>query len=722
MADDIVQVIQDAREDAVSLSQFIYYPASTMVERRLAPSIHTLNYYLDYLHGLELIYSQPTGTVIVNGEEIKTVRQAINDSVDSVILGDYQTTLETGLAQEVIRATNRENDIEDALDTEVIRATDAEGVISQDLSDLNLEVDAQKLDTGITATAKFGGVERTQADKNADIISVKDFGAVGDYTTNDTFKIQNTISSGHAVIHIRAGNYRITSPLVVLTAGQKIILDSGATITLDTTTADLVAFDVQGKGASVEGGNITTTLRTLGFLVNLAGENTLLKNSNVFFETKSVIAPIGGVNIPYNRGGVSARGRGSRVINNDIYNQEGSGVTTYGHAVVLKGNRIHDNVLGVNATGLVTERNLVSVIDNDIFDNNVNHASGADGILSSQYTDMIIANNRITGNGEHGTYLYSLKSVITGNYVSGNYETGIKVRSIKDTLVNGNTVVDNQTKGGIGDEITLQPAKGNTSDPTMINIIVSNNIATNTSDLVNGIKTNWLDIDVVVKNISVSNNIANSIALAFNNDITVANNIVKGDLIIGASYPTAPAEQFGALVVGNRAKVIHADRCKKSTFSDNVCDSMTIKDVLSDNSYTNNTMLKQATSIPRANFDRFMFNTVDCTLLTGDILKQASIKIWNDNKQIIGNRYLNTKSRVINDSSASISGNKNIISLNMVSGTSDLVSMWGTGHSIVGNVNIGTGLTGYVGISNSWAIGNNPITTYRAEGTGNTTL
>lgn len=106
--------------------------------------------------------------------------------------------------------------------------------VENGLSTANTEIDKVKLDTGITATAKFGGVERTQADKNAEIVSVSDFGAVGDYTTNDTFKIQSAISSGHAVIHIRAGNYRVTSPLVVLTAGQKIILDGGATVTLDT--------------------------------------------------------------------------------------------------------------------------------------------------------------------------------------------------------------------------------------------------------------------------------------------------------------------------------------------------------------------------------------------------------------------------------------------------------------------------------------------------------
>lgn len=198
MADDIVQIIENARVDATSLSEFMYYPASVTVNRRLAPPIHTLNYYLLYLEGLEKVYSQPTGTVEVNGEVVKTVRQSINDAIDSAILGDYQTTLESELVQEVTRATNRENDIEDALEYEVIRASDVENSISQDLSDLVLEVSTQKLDTGVTATAKFGGIARTQADKNAERLTLEDFGAIGDGTLHRLSSKFSTIAEAQA--------------------------------------------------------------------------------------------------------------------------------------------------------------------------------------------------------------------------------------------------------------------------------------------------------------------------------------------------------------------------------------------------------------------------------------------------------------------------------------------------------------------------------------------
>lgn len=191
MADDIVQIIENARVDATSLSEFIYYPANIMVQRRLAPSIHTLNYYLDYLHGLELIYSQPTGTVTVNGEEVKTVRQAINDSVDSVLIGEYQTQLEGRVSTNEASIYSIQTDIQNlpVVDGKVpVSQVNVAAGVSQEDKNLELQdslnaqqikIDTQKLDTGITATAKFGGVERTLSDKNTDYITPKDFGAIG---------------------------------------------------------------------------------------------------------------------------------------------------------------------------------------------------------------------------------------------------------------------------------------------------------------------------------------------------------------------------------------------------------------------------------------------------------------------------------------------------------------------------------------------------------------
>ena len=55
MADAItIKALQDASLDAKSLSEFVFKPASFMVQRRLAPSTNTLQYYLDLFENISI--------------------------------------------------------------------------------------------------------------------------------------------------------------------------------------------------------------------------------------------------------------------------------------------------------------------------------------------------------------------------------------------------------------------------------------------------------------------------------------------------------------------------------------------------------------------------------------------------------------------------------------------------------------------------------------------
>jgi hypothetical protein len=72
-------------------------------------------------------------------------------------------------------------------------------------------------DAGDLTTTASGGVRRTQADKNADVVSVKDFGARGDGVCDDTVAIQAAIDavdhSYGGVVNFPSGSYKITSSL-----------------------------------------------------------------------------------------------------------------------------------------------------------------------------------------------------------------------------------------------------------------------------------------------------------------------------------------------------------------------------------------------------------------------------------------------------------------------------------------------------------------------------
>lgn len=64
--------------------------------------------------------------------------------------------------------------------------------LENDLTTTNDELNKVKLDTGITATSKFGGVERTQADKNTDVVTIND---IYDIATTDYTEIFNSIAT-----------------------------------------------------------------------------------------------------------------------------------------------------------------------------------------------------------------------------------------------------------------------------------------------------------------------------------------------------------------------------------------------------------------------------------------------------------------------------------------------------------------------------------------------
>lgn len=153
MAEPIsIQQLKNASEDAISLAEFIYKPASAMVKRRLAPDIHTLDYYTSL--------------------------------VENLVIGKVR-------AQDVSTADGSTQNLKNTL--------------------FSSEMAKQKLDTGITATAKFGGIARTQAEKNSDHMSVKDFGAVGDGVTDDTPAFASAASASSDLVFLPSGTYNINT-------------------------------------------------------------------------------------------------------------------------------------------------------------------------------------------------------------------------------------------------------------------------------------------------------------------------------------------------------------------------------------------------------------------------------------------------------------------------------------------------------------------------------
>lgn len=104
------------------------------------------------------------------------------------------------------------------------------GLLIDSILSTNTELNKVKLDTGITATAKNGGVARTQAEKNTDFISVKDFGGAIDGSWSATFqKALNHKSDGWTYLRVPVGTYRLDSSLRIKSK-TVIMMDAGVVL------------------------------------------------------------------------------------------------------------------------------------------------------------------------------------------------------------------------------------------------------------------------------------------------------------------------------------------------------------------------------------------------------------------------------------------------------------------------------------------------------------
>ncbi|WP_198333626.1 hypothetical protein [Psychrobacter namhaensis] len=135
MANEFVQTMADARVDAQSLSDFVFKPSGFKVARRLAPTIDTLQFYINRFNSL-------------NGDFSSSVSVALSSLNSSVAEADGKVAY-------------IETTVQDAINNTAVEG----GVLA---------------DTFVTATANgIGQVARNQREKNADRLTPYDFGVVG---------------------------------------------------------------------------------------------------------------------------------------------------------------------------------------------------------------------------------------------------------------------------------------------------------------------------------------------------------------------------------------------------------------------------------------------------------------------------------------------------------------------------------------------------------------
>lgn len=506
--------------------------------------------------------------------------------------------------------------------------------------------------------------------------------------------------------------YRTTDTIEILNDRQKIELPNGAQIVLDTATTALNVVKCSGDGSAISGGAITTTLRSLAYLVRLVGEGSRVENSKIYFATRST-----NTNMVYNHGGVELAGDKSVVRGCEIYNMEGIGCIVHAAGCEIYANSIHDNITGIHGDQLFSDEYALLIQNNVISNNNVNTAQGADGILCGGGFIAQIIGNRISGSGEHGMYCYAKNAVVTGNIVTGNTCVGIKVRDCHDTVVSSNSVYSNNTSGTTGQsEIYVQCTLTSVQRVQIVN----NSVVSISGQ--GGIRSVFGAAGFTIDDLIVSGNTVNGdIDLAFTTGASVQGNTCTGNITVGSSGTYAPNPQTGAFVQGNKCAVLSQGRCGDSYFGPNVCTSFASSSNNTGNRYVGIKATGQATAISRRSFTDMYMCSFDLTALgSTSFLTQGANAAGNSNKIIALNRFKNAGQRVIDDSTSGISGSYNVLMGNFGSGASQpMYSLWGAGHSLIGNVNPDGGGTGYVGMNSSWMLGNSPKIVERSGTTGN---
>jgi parallel beta-helix repeat protein len=333
--------------------------------------------------------------------------------------------------------------------------------------------------------AGSGAVERTAQAKMRDVVSVKDFGAVGNGVADDTAAIQAALATGKSV-YFPDGTY-ISGPLEITTQGQQVFGDGARSIIVQKTAGQNLFFpkaafisirDLRLNGIESSGANTSFAVFTAAATLAqyLSVERVLFSgtsgstgfNNAIKFDDSCNFGLVSGCAIERLQGNLAGRGYGVlvgnavgvRVSNNRMTATSGRGRHGIYFSAGCSDSVADGNYLnGYDQEGITQYSfGVQPACARNIYSNNTlngcsastNPFSGSLGIYGHSF-GCVIANNTITASGQKGIAIDGssvtdcANTLIIGNTVSFSGTNGIDLTSTVRCSVIGNIVYESST-------------------------------------------------------------------------------------------------------------------------------------------------------------------------------------------------------------------------------------------------------------------------------------